>query len=222
MILAAGFGARMRPLTDHCPKPLLAVAGIPLIVHQVERLRAGGFRELVINHAWLGQQIEDALADGARWGVRIDWSREGEPLDTGGGIAQALPLLGEGVFLITNGDVWTDYPYARLRQRGLLPGELAHLVLVPNPPQHPQGDFLLCHGRVLPRPEGTGGLTYSGMALLHPALFAGCPSGKFPLKAVLLAAMAAGRVSGERYDGDWEDVGTPERLHRLNARVAAG
>ncbi|HEY9036037.1 MAG TPA: nucleotidyltransferase family protein [Pseudomonadales bacterium] len=218
MILAAGFGSRMRPLTDRCPKPLLEVAGKPLIVHQLERLVAAGIHEVVINHAWLGEQIEAALGDGSRWGVHIDWSREGEPLNTGGGIAKALPLLGDAPFVLTNGDVWTDFDYAALVQRELGPA-LAHLVLVPNPPQHRQGDFLLRDGQVLEKPEGTEGLTYSGMAVLSPALLTGAPAGAFPLRDVLWSAMARRRVTGELYQGDWEDVGTPERLARLNARV---
>ncbi len=219
MILAAGFGQRMRPLTDACPKPLLPVAGKPLIEYHLERLAAAGIRELVINHAWLGEQIEAALGDGHRWGLVVEWSREGEPLNTGGGICRALPLLGDGPFIVCNGDVWTDYPFASLAERDL-GNDLAHLVLVPNPPQHPEGDFLLERGRVLPRPVGTTGLTYSGMAVLSPALFAGEAPGNFPLAPLLRQAMADGKVSGECYQGDWEDVGTPERLARLNARVA--
>lgn len=220
MILAAGFGQRMRPLTDTCPKPLLPVAGKPLLQYQLERLVAAGIREFVINHAWLGEQVEAALGNGSRWGVRIAWSREGEPLDTGGGIFKALPLLGESPFIVANGDVWTDYRFEGLVQREL-ENNLAHLVLVPNPPQHPQGDFLLQGNRALPRPEDATGLTYSGMALLSPELFAGCRPGAFPLAPLLRQAMAAGRVSGECYHGDWEDVGTPERLACLNARVVA-
>lgn len=222
MILAAGLGNRMRPLTDTRPKPLLEVAGKALIVHQVERLAAAGFRDLVINHAWLGQQIEEALADGSRYGVRITWSREGEPLETGGGIFRALHLLGREPFVVTNGDVWTDFDYARLRDRGLQDGEQAHLVLVPNPPQHPLGDFLLEEGRVLPRPENVKGWTYSGMAVLSPQLFDACSPGAFPLRGLLLKAMAQHAVSGELHTGDWEDVGTPERLQRLNERVRTG
>ncbi|TNF33287.1 MAG: nucleotidyltransferase family protein [Gammaproteobacteria bacterium] len=220
MILAAGFGQRMRPLTDTCPKPLLPVAGKALVEHQLEKLVAAGVHDFVINHAWLGEQIETALGNGSRWGVHIAWSREGTPLNTGGGICKALPLLGEAPFVVANGDVWTDYDYTALVQR-TLGDDLAHLVLVPNPPQHPQGDFLLVDGRVQLRPDHLTGLTYAGIALLSPELFAGHEVGDFPLAPLLRQAMQDGRVSGECFPGDWEDVGTPERLARLNARIAA-
>lgn len=209
MILAAGKGERMRPLTLHTPKPLVQVAGVPLIEYHIRALAAAGFTELVINHAWLGKQIEDYLGDGWRFGVRIVYSPEGEPLETGGGIFKALPLLGAEPFLVVNGDVFTDYAFAALRQP--LVG-LAHLVLVDNPAHHPQGDFILAAGQVHDG-EATGErLTYSGLAVLHPRLFAGSAPGAFKLAPLLREAMAAGQVSGEHYGGCWVDVGTHERL----------
>lgn len=209
MILAAGKGERMRPLTLHTPKPLVKVAGVPLIEYHIRALAAAGFTELVINHAWLGQQIEDYLGDGTRFGVRIAYSPEGEPLETGGGIFKALPLLGDGPFAVVNGDIYTDYAFAALRQP--MAG-LAHLVLVDNPPHHPEGDFVLTAGQV--RVPGTVDerLTYSGIAVLHPRLFTACQAGAFKLAPLLREAMAAGQVSGERHDGCWIDVGTHERL----------
>lgn len=214
MILAAGRGERMRPLTDHTPKPLLVVGGKPLIVHHILRLRDAGYTELVINHAWLGEQLPAALGDGSGHGVHITWSPEGEALETGGGIHRALPLLGDAPFLVVNGDVWTDYPYARLRHA---PTGLAHLVLVANPPQHPQGDFALDHGRV--RSDGAPRHTFSGIGVYRPELFAGCAPGKFPLAPLLRAAMAGDQVSGELYPGRWYDIGTPERLTALDAAL---
>jgi MurNAc alpha-1-phosphate uridylyltransferase len=212
MILAAGRGERMRPLTDHTPKPLLQVGGKALIEHLIESLAGAGFRELVINHAHLGERIEAALGDGARYDVQIVWSREPEgALETGGGIFQALPLLGDAPFLAVNSDIWTDYPFDRLHQEPL---GLAHLVLVDNPPHHPQGDFALQNGLV--RPEGVPRLTFSGIGLYRPGLFQGCQPGKFPLAPLLRAAMLREAVSGEHYDGAWVDVGTPERLAALD------
>lgn len=216
MILAAGKGERLRPLTLHTPKPLLPVGGVPLIEHHIRALAAAGFRELVINHAWLGQQIEDYLGDGARFGVRIAYSAEGEPLETGGGIHRALPLLGEAPFLLVNGDIWTDYDFAGLRRATTA---LAHLVLVDNPQHHPQGDFRLQDGRACARGEEAG-LTYSGIAVLDPALFAGCQPGAFKLAPLLLEAMGRGRVSGEHFRGRWVDVGTHERLAEVERLLA--
>ncbi|WAB97695.1 MULTISPECIES: N-acetylmuramate alpha-1-phosphate uridylyltransferase MurU [Pseudomonas] len=209
MILAAGKGERMRPLTLHTPKPLLPVAGQPLIEYHLRALATAGFTEVVINHAWLGQQIEDHLGDGSRFGLSIRYSPEGEPLETGGGIFQALPLLGNEPFLLVNGDVWTDYPFALLRAP--LQG-LAHLVLVDNPGHHGRGDFRLQGGQVVDGDDGPGTLTFSGLSVLHPALFAGCQAGAFKLAPLLRQAMAAGKVTGEHYRGDWVDVGTQERL----------
>jgi len=210
MILAAGKGERLRPLTLHTPKPLVRAAGVPLIEYHVRALAAAGFRELVINHAWLGAQIEDYLGDGERFGVSIAYSAEGEPLETGGGIFRALPLLGDEPFLVVNGDIWTDYPFAGLCRP--LAG-LAHLVLVDNPAHHPAGDFrLLEDGRITDAADGLDRLTYSGIAVLAPALFAGCRPGAFKLAPLLRRAMADGRVGGERFAGRWVDVGTHERL----------
>lgn len=211
MILAAGRGKRMRPLTDHTPKPLLEVAGKPLIVHHIERLAAAGFRNMVVNHAHLGHLIEDALGDGSRWGVAISYSPEGKALETGGGIFKALPLLGSGPFLVVNGDVWTDLDFARPR---LAEGRLAHLVLVNNPPHNPTGDFALTDGQL--SLEGARRYTFSGIGIYHPELFRDCRPGAFPLAPMLRAAMAGGLVSGEHHPGRWLDIGTPERLQALD------
>jgi MurNAc alpha-1-phosphate uridylyltransferase len=214
MILAAGRGERMRPLTDSLPKPLLPVAGKPLIVHHIERLAAAGIRQLVINHAHLGELIETELGDGSAWGVEIRYSAEGRALETGGGIFRALPLLGEAPFLVVNGDIWCDIDFSRLQ---LPVGMLAHLVLVPNPAHHPQGDFVLQDRRVLDS-DGER-LTFSGIGLYHPQLFSGCQPGAFPLAPLLRRAMEGGRVSGVRHRGYWVDVGTPERLMDLDRQL---
>jgi MurNAc alpha-1-phosphate uridylyltransferase len=216
MILAAGKGERLRPLTLHTPKPLVPVGGVPLIEYHIRALVTAGFRELVINHAWLGTQIEAYLGDGTRFGVSIAYSAEGEPLETGGGIHRALPLLGDDPFLLVNGDIWTDYDFAGLRRA---PQGLAHLVLVDNPEHHPEGDFCLRDGRVGAR-GADAGLTYSGIAVLDPALFAGCRPGAFKLAPLLLAAMAEGRVAGEHFRGRWVDVGTHERLAEVERLLA--
>ncbi|MGA4323407.1 N-acetylmuramate alpha-1-phosphate uridylyltransferase MurU [Ectopseudomonas hydrolytica] len=209
MILAAGKGERLRPLTLHTPKPLVKAAGVPLIEYHVRALVAAGFTELVINHAWLGQQIEDYLGDGSRFGAHIVYSPEGEPLETGGGIFKALPLLGDEPFLVVNGDIFTDYPFAELRKS--MSG-LAHLVLVDNPAHHPQGDFVLAMGQVQDAESLGERLTYSGIAVLHPRLFAACQPGAFKLAPLLRSSMQQGQVSGERHAGCWIDVGTHERL----------
>ncbi|MCT8163138.1 MULTISPECIES: N-acetylmuramate alpha-1-phosphate uridylyltransferase MurU [unclassified Pseudomonas] len=216
MILAAGKGERMRPLTLHTPKPLLPVAGQPLIEYHLRALAAAGFTEVVINHAWLGQQIEDHLGDGSRFGLSIHYSPEGEPLETGGGIFKALPLLGEAPFLLVNGDVWTDYDLGRLRAP--LQG-LAHLVLVDNPGHHGRGDFRLQGAQVVDGDDAPGTLTFSGLSVLHPALFEGCRPGAFKLAPLLRQAMAAGQVSGEHYQGRWVDVGTQERLAEVERLI---
>jgi MurNAc alpha-1-phosphate uridylyltransferase len=220
MILAAGRGERMRPLTDHLPKPMLPAGGKPLIVWHVERLARSGFRELVVNHAWFGERIEEALGDGARFGVRIAYSREAPALETAGGIARALPLLAPGPFLVVNGDIYTEYEFsALLRRAGTeAPAALAHLVLVPNPPHHPLGDFVLRDGRV--SDEGQDRLTFAGIGMYRPELFANLiPGARAQLAPLLRAAMAAGAVTGERFDGMWSDVGTPERLAELDQRL---
>jgi MurNAc alpha-1-phosphate uridylyltransferase len=214
MILAAGRGERMRPLTDHTPKPLLQAGGKPLIVHHIEALAAAGYRELVINHAHLGGLIEAALGDGSPWGVRIRYSPEDNALETGGGIFNALPMLGDAPFLVVNGDVWTDFPLASL---ALADGDLAALVLVGNPAHHPLGDFALRGGRVAN--AGEPRLTFSGIGIYHPRLFAGCRPGAFPLAPLLRGACDREQVSGVHYPGLWMDIGTPERLQRLGGML---
>lgn len=225
MILAAGRGERMRPLTDHTPKPLLPVAGKPLIVWHLERLARAGLREVVINHAHLGAQIEAALGDGARWGLSIGYSAEpAGALDTAGGIAFALPLLGpEQPFLVLSGDISCDWDLTRAFA-ALQPGDLAHLVLVPNPPHHPAGDFALRSGTVYAdsaaTEAGARSCTFSGIGIYRPQLFAAIPRGQSTRLAPLLrAAMAGGRVSGELHRGHWVDVGTPRRLAELDAEL---
>jgi MurNAc alpha-1-phosphate uridylyltransferase len=214
MILAAGLGKRMRPLTDHCPKPLLPVAGKPLIVHHLERLRVAGIHEVVINVSYRAEQIMETLGDGDAFGLRIDWSRETTPLETGGGIQQALPLLGEAPFLLINGDVWCE----ALPSAQALQGEdLAHLMLVNNPPHHPGGDFDLRAGRV--HQSSATRLTFAGISVIHPALLAGQPQGAFALAPLLRAAIDNQRVSGQHYAGHWVDVGTPERLAELESQL---
>lgn len=216
MILAAGKGERMRPLTETTPKPLLKVGGKALMEYHVERLVAAGFRELVVNVSWLGEQIIEHF-DGHDWGCEISWSREEEPLETAGGIVQALPLLGDEPFAIVNGDIWTDFPFEGLRDMALGAVE-AHLVLVDNPPQHPEGDFHLQAGQ-LDR-SGAPRLTYSGIGVYSPSLFAGCEPGKRPLLPLLEAAIGRQALTGEHHPGRWEDVGTPERLSALDAQLA--
>ncbi len=213
MILAAGLGTRMRPLTLTRPKPLLRVGGKALIEYHIERLVAAGFDEIIINHAWLGAQIEDYLGDGARYGARIGYSAEGEPLETGGGIFRVLDWLSPqgSPFVVVNGDVFTDYPFARLPRR--LNGD-AHLVLVDNPLHNPAGDFALAQGRIEAR--GMERYTFSGVSVQSAALYAGCTAGAFALAPLLRDAIARGRVSGEYHDGCWVDVGTVERLQQLD------
>lgn len=225
MILAAGRGERMRPLTDHTPKPLLPVGGKPLIVWHIERLRAAGFRHVVINHAHLGEQIEAALGDGAAFGVGIDYSREASALETAGGIATALPLIRGEAFAVVNGDIYTDYDFGRLAEpfaRLAAGGDQAHLVMVDNPPQHPKGDFVLEDGRVKSGEQAAEShqLTFSGIGVYRRALFADLRAGeKAPLAPLLRRAMDASRVSGEHYSGRWTDVGTPARLAALDEEL---
>ena len=218
MILAAGRGERMRPLTDTCPKPLLPVGGRALMVWHLERLAAAGFTQVVINHAHLGAQIETALGNGAAWGLEIAYSPEPPgALETAGGIAQALPLLGTEPFLVVNGDIYCDWDFHRARKLSLA-NDLAHLVLVPNPPQHPAGDFALAGTRV--RNEGALRHTFAGIGLYRPELFAGLTPGQpAKLAPLLRQAMAHDQVSGELHQGRWEDVGTPERLGKLDQEL---
>ena len=215
MILAAGRGKRLAPLTDGIPKPLVPVAGKPLIEYHIESLAGAGFREVVINQGHLGEKLPEVLGDGSRWGVRIRWSPESpEPLETGGGIFNALPLLGESPFLSVNGDIWTDYPFGRLRA---IKCDYAHLVMVPNPGHNPGGDYSLSAGRI--REDGPDKLTFSGIAVYHPRLFEGCKPGKFSIVPIHLRTMQEQLVTGEAYDGDWSDIGTPERLQAIETRL---
>ncbi len=226
MILAAGRGERMRPLTDHTPKPLLEAGGKALIVWHIERLVASGVTELVINHAHLGAQIEAALGDGARFGARIRYSPETSALETAGGIANALPLLAgddDAPFAVINGDVYCDYDFAGLSERAAAlhaNGDLAHLVLVDNPPHHPAGDFALRDGRITASTMNPELLTFSGVGIYHPRLFAGIARGTVaPLAPLLREAIAQHKVSGEHHRGIWVDVGTPQRLAELDTQL---
>lgn len=213
MILAAGRGERMRPLTDECPKPLLRAGGKALIEYHLEALARAGITGVVINHAWHGEQIEAALGDGRRYGVQIEYSAEGAALETAGGIVRALPLLGD-VFVALNADIWTDYPLENLPAE---PRGLAHLVMVDNPTHNPDGDFALHNSRLTE--EGQPRLTFSGIGLYRAALFAGLAPGIRPLGPLLRQAMQQGMVSGEHYQGQWLDVGTPQRLAWLDEQL---
>jgi MurNAc alpha-1-phosphate uridylyltransferase len=216
MILAAGRGERMRPLTDSTPKPLLRVAGDPLIERHVTALARAGISRIVINLAWLGSQIRDYLGDGTRYGVSILYSEEYPvALETAGGIIRALPLLQPGPFAVINGDILTDFPFETLQ---LAADCDAHLVLVPNPPQHPEGDFGLEKGMALP--AAASRYTFAGIAVYRAAFYAGCVDGVFPLKPLLLRSMAAARCSAQLYTDLWEDIGTPQRLQAVNDRMA--
>ena len=216
LVLAAGRGERMRPLTDTTPKPLLRVGGRPLIVWPLEKLAAGGVREVAINTSWLGQALRAALGDGAAYGISIRWFDEGPvPLETAGGIRNALALFGGEPFAVVNGDVWTDLP---LPPPAPAPDRLAHLVLVPNPPQHPRGDFGIECGEL--RLTGPVRYTFSGIATYRPALFEALAPGRRPLQPILARAAAAGLATAELHGGRWADVGTPERLAQLDASLA--
>ena len=219
MILAAGRGERMKPLTDVHPKPLLQAGGKALIEYHLENLAAGGFRDIVINTAWLGEQIPVYVGDGSRWGVRIQYSHEGWPaLETGGGIFKALPLLGGAPFLVVNGDVWTDWRVSRPQlPRQWRSDSLAHLVLVSNPSHNLKGDFGLLDGRIAE--DAAERHTFSGIGFYHPELFAGCTPGAFKLAPLLFSAARAGRVSGELHTGEWYDIGTPDRLRMLDQKL---
>jgi len=233
MILAAGRGDRMRPLTDTCPKPLLRVGGKPLIAWKIEALARAGLTDIVINHAWLGNQLEAALGDGARLGVRIHWSAEGVALETAGGIAHALPLLtanpGDGdIFVAVSGDIFCDYDFGMLlpRARAMAGAALPrmHLVMVPNPPFHPRGDFALGADGLLRLPDAPGAgeaLTFGNIGLYDTRLFRGiAPGQKVAMTPYYHAAIAAGTATGERFDGRWENVGTPEQLAALDAELS--
>lgn len=219
MILAAGLGTRLRPFTLHTPKPLVPVADKPLIEYHLEKLAKAGFREVLINHAWLGDKLESTLGDGSRWKLNITYSREGEPLETGGGIFKALSWLSPSgeAFLVINGDVLTDIDFNAVCEHAMRYDASAHLVLVDNPEHHLGGDFgLSSAGRVLDREPL---LTFSGVSVLNPTLFAGQQSRAFPLGPLLRAAIIRGEVSGEYHKGAWIDVGTPERLSQATMMV---
>jgi N-acetyl-alpha-D-muramate 1-phosphate uridylyltransferase len=217
MLLAAGRGERMRPLTDSLPKPLVSVGGRPLIEWHLAALARAGVSEVIINLSWLGEQLRGALGDGRAFGLTIHYSEEGPvPLETGGGIFRALPLLTPGPFLVVNADIFTDLDFATLR---LEDDAHAHLVLIPNPAHHPRGDFGLDNDLVVSREEGR--FTYSGVGLYREEFFHGCSAGRFPLLPLLNRAIAARRLRGQLYGGDWCDVGTLERLERLDARLRA-
>ena len=223
MILAAGLGNRMRPLTLYKPKPLLDVGGKPLIVWHIEKLKAIGVTEIIINSAWLADVLIGALGDGSQFGVNIRWTREAEGLETAGGIINALPLLGTEPFILVNGDVWTTFDFAPLLNVQLQ-NDLAHLVFVPNPPQHQKGDFTLDQGRAYTFEQEHNGeaLTYSGVAVLHPKMFDGLEQGKRPLAPLLKEAMLQGKISAEKMQAAWVDVGTPERLSALDLQIREG
>lgn len=220
MILAAGLGNRMRPLTLHTPKPLLEVGGKPLIVWHIEKLAAIGVTEIVINTAWLAEKLAQALGGGSQFGVKILWSHEGEGLETAGGIINALPLLGDQAFILINGDVWTTMNFAPLLDVDLN-DNLAHLVLVENPEQHPEGDFTLAEGKAYTFDQQVSGenLTFSGISVISPKMFAGLEAGKRPLAPLLKAAMQDHQVTASKLAGSWVDVGTPERLTALDSAI---
>jgi N-acetyl-alpha-D-muramate 1-phosphate uridylyltransferase len=219
LILAAGLGERMRPLTDVTPKPLLEVRGKPLIVHHIEKLVAAGVHYIVINTSHLADQFPEALGDGSRWGVRIRYSYEGPtPLETGGGMLKTLPLLGPEPFIVVSADIWSDIDYAALPAE---PAGDAHLVMVPNPDFHPKGDFALLDGRLYDddAPAGAERLTFGNVGVYRPGIVAGEAPGKFKLAPMYRRAIAQGRLAGERYDGFWRNVGNPAQLEQLRGEV---
>lgn len=217
MVMAAGRGERLRPLTDTLPKPLAPVAGKPLIVYHLEALAKAGIRDVVINLSWLGDRIKDALGDGHDYGVRIRYSEEGPvPLETAGGIFNALPLLGSEPFLVVNGDVWTDIDFGLL---ALDDASEASIVLVPNPTHNSRGDFALDGDTVIDRDGASQSYTYSGVGMYRPEFFSGCSPGRFPLLPLLKRAIAARRLRGQLHQGEWCDVGSIERLRELDRRV---
>jgi MurNAc alpha-1-phosphate uridylyltransferase len=214
MILAAGRGERMRPLTDHIPKPLLEVAGKPLIIWHLEKLAKANFEEVIINHAHLGGMIEAYVGDGSRWNLKVTYSREGSPLETAGGIKKALPLIGDQPFLVVNADIYTDFNFATIKNRNLNDCK-GHLVMVKNPKQHPDGDFFLQNNQI--EREGKERLTFSGIAIYQPKIFEDIniePVAK--LAPILKKLIDAECISGEAYQGLWFDIGTPERLNEVN------
>jgi N-acetyl-alpha-D-muramate 1-phosphate uridylyltransferase len=216
MILAAGRGERMRPLTDKTPKPLLPVAGKPLIEYHIENLAAIGVRDIVINHAWLGAQIPAALGDGSRFGGRLGYSDEGDSaLETGGGICNALPLLGDEPFIVVSGDVWTEFPFDSL---SLAKADVAHFVVVPNPDFHTRGDFGLENGRMI---DGGTRYTYANIGVFTRDFFAGRKPEKFALAPLMFDWIRKGRVSGELFEGAWHNIGTPAQLAALNEQLRA-
>ena len=223
MILAAGLGNRMRPLTLYKPKPLLEVGGKALIVWHIEKLKKIGVTEIVINSAWLADILIGTLGDGSQFGVTIRWTREDEGLETAGGIINALALLGEQPFILVNGDVWTTFDFASLLDINLA-DDLAHLVFVNNPEQHPQGDFTLANGRAYTFEQNQQGenLTYSGVAVINPKMFDGLEQGKRPLAPLLKQGMLDGKISAEKMQAAWVDVGTPERLTALDWQIRQG
>ena len=217
LIFAAGLGERMRPLTDHTPKPLLMARGKPLIVWHLEKLARASVREVVINTSHLAAQFPAALGDGKTWDLRIRYSFEGpEPLDSGGGMLRALPFLGHDPFLAVNGDVFTDFDFSTLPQSPL---GLAHLVMVDNPPHHPNGDFVLRENRLFDEP--TPRLTFAGIGVYRPSLLDGQSNEKFSIVPILRESMRRNEITGEHYRGAWNDVGTPERLAELNSVLSA-
>lgn len=213
MILAAGRGERMRPLTDSTPKPLLKVRGKALIEYHIEALVGAGIYDIVINHAWLGEQIEESLGGGERYGASIVYSSEGTALETGGGIYKALSLLGAEPFVVINGDILTDFPYATLPRD---PPGVTHLVFVPNPPHNPDGDFGLVNGYA--HRDAIQKYTYSGIGVYRANLFSQCRPGRFPLAPLLMSAMDKNLVTAELYQGRWVDIGTPQRLQEINLK----
>lgn len=218
MILAAGLGQRMRPLTDSLPKPLLCVGGKPLLQYHLEALAGLRIKEVIINLAHLGEKIREYAGNGDQFGLNIQYSEESEPLETAGGLLHALPLLGEAPFLLINGDVWSDYPLAQLSRHQLKANENAHLVLVPNPDFHPDGDFAPDSQGILVTDKALEKFTFAGISLIHPKLISEYPlqRRKFPLGEVLRHGIEQCQITAEVYRGHWSDVGTPERLELLD------
>lgn len=219
MILAAGRGERMRPLTDEIPKPLLKAGGKPLMQYHIEALAAAGVREIVVNLAWKGALIRDTFGDGAALGVRILYSDEGDAaLETGGGVFKALPMLGVGPFLLVSGDIWTDFDLSRCAGR-LAAHDVAHFVLVPNPPFHQHGDFSLVDGRLTE--SGGSRYTYANIGVFRPEFFGGCAPGKFPIAPLMYEWIRRGRVSAELHEGRWRNIGAPAQLAELDRELGA-